>query len=67
MNNNNMKIREEVLRNGLRYYQVAAAMGISENTFFRWLRSDLPPEKEGRVLQAIDELVRERKGAGHGV
>lgn len=64
---NNLTIREQILKNGLRYYMVAEKLGIGETTFCRWLRRELSPEREKEVLQAIDELVQKRKGAENGI
>ena len=58
----NLKIREQILRNGLRHWEVADQLGIGDATFCRWLRKDLSPEREKKVLQAIEELVKKRKG-----
>ena len=37
-------------------WQIAKAAGISEPTLTRWLRDELDPDKERRLLEAIRSL-----------
>lgn len=53
----NEKIRQAILKNRIKYYEVAAVLGISPGTFSVWLRSELSPEKERLVMKAIDSFV----------
>lgn len=55
----NREIRNAIFTHGLRNWQVAKAMGIHEVTFSRWLREELTPEKQERVLAAIRSLSEE--------
>lgn len=50
---NNMDIRTAIMQKGLKNYQVAMLMGVSETTFSKWLRNELPAEKKKEVLEAI--------------
>lgn len=59
----NMEIRAEIMRTGLRHWEVAAALGISETSFSRKLRRELPEEERQRVLEVIGIVDRRRKGA----
>lgn len=43
----------------VKQWQVAKQMGVSEFTFCRWLREELPPERHAQVMAAIDELKKE--------
>lgn len=54
---NNQKVRQAITNNRLKYYEVAAACGVSGSTFSVWLRDELPPEKEQLVMKAIDTIV----------
>lgn len=54
----NEKIRQIITKKRLRHYEVAAALGISEYTLSRWLRSDLNSERKQRVLKAIDRASK---------
>ena len=40
----NAEIREILRKKRIRHYEVAEQLGVSEYTFCKWLRSELPPE-----------------------
>jgi len=63
-NMNNMKIRKAIADNRLKYYEVAAACGISSSTFSVWLRNELSPEKEQLVMKSIDSIVSSMRCCG---
>ncbi len=48
-------------KNGFYRWQVADAMGVSENTLNRWLRHELEPEKKAAVMAAIEKCKEARK------
>lgn len=52
----NQDIRQEITENNLRYWQVADKIGLSDGTFSRLLRHELPPEKKEEIRSAIAEL-----------
>lgn len=56
---NNLEVREAIKRARLFGYEVAAALGMSETSFSRKLRRELPPEEKTRVLAAIEKLSKE--------
>ena len=49
----NARLREEMKRNGVYQWEVAAQLHISEITLIRWLRIPLGKEREEKVRQAI--------------
>lgn len=55
----NQDIREAMRANRLYSYQVADKVGVSEFTFTRWLRFELPEQKKERIFSAIRELVHD--------
>jgi len=55
----NEKVRRAARVAGTPLWRVAAAVGISEPTLTRWLRTPLPQDKEQRLLAAIAALERE--------
>ncbi len=57
---NNQEIREKIDKCGIRQFEVAAACGVSEFTFSRWLREELPPDKKERVEIAIEKIIKEK-------
>lgn len=56
----NTEIREAAKRNGVRLWQVAEDIGITDASFSRKLRRELPAEERERVLNVIDKLAAER-------
>lgn len=54
----NQTVRDKAKRNGIKHWQIANYLGISEQTILRWLRTPLSPERESMILAAIDELTR---------
>jgi len=56
----NKKIRRAIETAGLRYWQVAKAIGISPTTLSIWLREELSGEHLSRVEAAIEKLRKER-------
>ncbi len=54
------KIKQILKEYRIYQWEVANVLGIGEFTLSRWLRSDLSPEKQERILQAIKSLLMER-------
>jgi len=57
----NQEIRAAIKNAGLKYYEVAAHIGVADTTFTKWLRFELPKERKKLVLDAIKELRRAKK------
>ena len=57
----NQNIREAARRKGVKHWQIAAYLGISEPTIMRWLRVPLSPEREKIVMEAIEALEKEER------
>ena len=60
----NQEIRNLILINGFRNWQVADKIGISDSRFSVWLRTPLSDERKVRVSVAINQLVSEKKDVG---
>lgn len=60
----NEKIRAAARRADVRLWQVAEQAGISESCLMKWLRLDLEPEREARIMAAIEELSKEGRSNG---
>lgn len=58
----NGSVREAALRNGILLWQIAEELGVSDGTFSRKLRKELPPEETQKILSIIDRLAREKNG-----
>lgn len=54
----NEAIREKVKATGVRYWEVAEQIGVSDVTLCRQLRRELPEARQQLILHAIDELTR---------
>ena len=53
---NNQSVRDAARVANVPLYAVAHEIGVSEPTFFRWLRFPLPKEKESAILDAIKAI-----------
>lgn len=56
---NNLEVRDRAKECGVKHWQIAVALGISEQTLMRWLRVPLSPEKENAILEAIQSISKE--------
>ena len=56
----NIEIRHEAEKNGLKLWEVAEALGITDSTFSRKLRRELPSEQRDHILRMIGKIA-ERK------
>lgn len=55
----NAEIKAIMREKGVRQWQVAEALGMSEATITRTLRRDLSPEMKDRMIQTINTIVSE--------
>lgn len=55
----NQKVREQAQKMGVKHWQIAERLGISEPTIMRWLRVPLSEEREQAIMAAIKELAKE--------
>ena len=57
----NLEIRNAISKAGLRQWQIAEAYGVTEFSFSRMLRHELPEETKDRILQIIGQM-KNREG-----
>lgn len=57
----NQKIRSALRKRNVKQWQLAAKAGVSESTLIRWLRQELPEEKQRHLLNLIDAIYTLRK------
>lgn len=57
----NKSIREFIERQGVKHWQVALKLGVSEQTLVRWLRVPLTQDKEVAIRTAVAEITKEGK------
>lgn len=55
----NQDIRYEILASGLKLWQIAEALGITDSTFSRKLRKELPETEKERIRTIINEYRKE--------
>lgn len=55
----NQAVRETAKRNGVKHWQIAERLGISEPTIMRWLRVPLSPDREKAIMEAIEAIAKE--------
>ena len=53
---NNLDVRREIKNAGLFHYAVADELGISETTFCRMLRKELPLTTKQKIYAAVGKL-----------
>ncbi len=58
----NKEIREHAKNAGVRLWQVAERIGLSDATFSRKLRRELPEQERKHILGVIGELAAENAG-----
>ena len=60
----NMIVREELKSRGVRHWELAYALGVSEQTLVRWLHFELSEDKQMDMLEKIEEIIKEKRAAG---
>ncbi|WP_460648521.1 hypothetical protein [Lactococcus garvieae] len=56
----NIKIRQQLLLNGIKNYQLADAVGVNQSTLSVWLRTEMSDERKERVEKALDKLIKSK-------
>lgn len=59
----NKEIKFAIMEKGLKQWQVAKALGVSESTFYRMLRNELSEDEKKTVLEAIAKCGKENENA----
>ena len=57
----NQKVRDAAKAAGVKQWEVAVHLGISEPTIVRWMRMPMSVDREKAILQAIAELAQEKQ------
>lgn len=58
---NNVEIRNAASKKGIRLWEVANAYGVSDVTFSKKLRYELPEKEKEKILQIIKDLAAEKE------
>lgn len=57
----NKIIREELKARRVRQWELAAALGVSEQTLVRWLRFELDEDRQLDMLMQIEEIAKRKE------
>ena len=60
MAKNNLEIRRATKEAGFKMWQVADAYGVTDSSFSRLLRKELPPEKHAIIMNTIRRMQERR-------
>ena len=58
---NNNEVRKALKSNGVFLWEVGNALGVSESTMTRMMRTEIPEEKKQKILEAIQRIREERE------
>lgn len=61
MTTKNSEIKIEAMRHGVRLYQIAQHLGISESCFNQKLRGELSDEDREKFLAAINSISKQKQ------
>lgn len=59
-------IRQATKDAGLKLWEVAETVGVTDSTFSKMLRREFPEAKQQAILAEIKRLAAEKKEAAHG-
>ena len=57
----NKIIRDELKARGVRHWELAHELGISEQTLVRWLRFELSDDRQLDMLMKIEEITKRKE------
>ena len=61
----NLEIRKQLMINKIPYWVLAEAAGLSENTVYRWMRTELTEERRKVVETAIETILAIRESGNN--
>ena len=59
----NTIIREELKERGVRHWELAHELCVSEQTLVRWLRFELIEDKQMEMLEKIEAIAKRKENA----
>ncbi len=57
----NMIIREELKTRGVRHWELAHELSVSEQTLVRWLRFEMDEDKQFDMLEKIEAIAKRKE------
>lgn len=61
----NMEIRNAAKRAGVRLWEVAEAIGITDGMLSRKMRRELPEAEQHKMLDIVEELAHRKEAESH--
>lgn len=61
----NIDVRVEATKRGVKLWQIAERLGISDANFSRKLRRELPADEQSKILEIIGIIAKEAENAGN--
>ena len=52
----NFEVRQAIEKKRLRHYEVAELLNITPETFSKWMRHEMEPDKKEKILKAISDF-----------
>lgn len=62
MSKTSKELREKMRRHGVKQWEVANALGVSESTLIRWMRGEPSAEHVEMIKEAVEELSTKEVG-----
>lgn len=62
---NNVELRIAAKSSGVKLWEVAEAIGISDGMFSRKLRRELPEQERVKLLHIVAEIAQRKEAAAH--
>ena len=59
----NKIVREEMKSRGVRHWELAHELGVSEQTLVRWLRFELDEDRQLDMLTKVEEIAKRKETA----
>ncbi len=59
----NKIVREELKSRGVRHWELAHELGVSEQTLVRWLRFELDEDRQLDMLEKVETIAKRKETA----
>ena len=59
----NKIVREELKQRGVRHWELAHELGVSEQTLVRWLRFELDDDRQLDMLMKVEAIAKRKETA----
>ena len=59
----NKIVRDELKQRGVRHWELAHELGVSEQTLVRWLRFELDEDRQFVMLEKVETIAKRKESA----